>query len=224
MSDSKVAAIRMREEIPKYEITLGPASSYAYVTDPRHLLFTLSRYKFVAKMLSGLEHVCEVGCFDGLGAPLVAQEVKHLLCTDIDLEVLAGNGSRMRNFGNIQFAYADFRKPPMIRDFDALYHIDVLEHIFPEEEAAFMRNTVAILKPGGVMLIGTPNQDAARHASKFSNEGHVNLKTHDSLKELCLRYFDNVFMFSMNDEMVHTGFSPLAHYLWALCASQRERT
>lgn len=26
-------------------------------------------------------------------------------------------------------------------------------------------------------------------------------------------YFENVIIFSMNDEVVHTGFTPMAHYL-----------
>src|SRR5262249_47894355 len=32
------------------------------------------------------------------------------------------------------------------------------------------------------------------------------------------KYFAHVFIFSMNDEVVHTGFSPMAHYLFALCS------
>jgi hypothetical protein len=31
------------------------------------------------------------------------------------------------------------------------------------------------------------------------------------------QYFDHVFMFSMNDEVVHTGYFPMAQYLFALC-------
>ena len=27
------------------------------------------------------------------------------------------------------------------------------------------------------------------------------------------KYFENSFLFSMNDEVVHTGFGPMAHYL-----------
>lgn len=34
-------------------------------------------------------------------------------------------------------------------------------------------------------------------------------------KNTMQRYFHNVFMFSMNDEVVHTGFHPMAHYLLA---------
>ena len=29
-------------------------------------------------------------------------------------------------------------------------------------------------------------------------------------------YFENVFMFSMNDEVVHTGFPPMANYIFGV--------
>jgi hypothetical protein len=41
------------------------------------------------------------------------------------------------------------------------------------------------------------------------------------LKRLMLQHFHDVFMFSMNDEVVHTGFHALAHYLFALCVGKR---
>lgn len=45
-----------------------------YRNDPKMLVFMAVRYKFVAKMLSGLGSVIEVGCGDGFGAPIVAAE------------------------------------------------------------------------------------------------------------------------------------------------------
>ncbi|MCA6302689.1 MAG: hypothetical protein IM629_12150, partial [Phenylobacterium sp.] len=36
-----------------------------------------------------------------------------------------------------------------------------------------------------------------------------------------LKFFSNVFLFSMNDEVVHTGFAPMAHYLFAIGAGKR---
>jgi len=34
-------------------------------------------------------------------------------------------------------------------------------------------------------------------------------------------YFANVFIFSMNDEVVHTGFGKMSHYNIALCCGPR---
>ena len=73
----------------------------------------------------------------------------------------------------------------------------------------------------GVAVIGTPNVTADRYASENSRKGHVNLKDHKELRALVLRHFQRVFLFSMNDEVVHTGFYPMAHYLWALGVAPR---
>ena len=35
------------------------------------------------------------------------------------------------------------------------------------------------------------------------------------------QFFHNVFIFSMNDEVVHTGYAPMAHYLLALGCTLR---
>jgi hypothetical protein len=42
--------------------TLGLMTNHAWQDDPRHVVFTLARYKFVAKMLSGRSNVPEIGC------------------------------------------------------------------------------------------------------------------------------------------------------------------
>ena len=44
--------------------------------DPRGLLFSLSRYKFVSKILEGKNDVLEIGCGDGWFSRIVKQTVK----------------------------------------------------------------------------------------------------------------------------------------------------
>lgn len=58
--------------------------SWAYLNDPKRLAFTLARYKFVAKMLSGCEHVLEAGCGDAWPTRIVLQEVRKLTAIDLD--------------------------------------------------------------------------------------------------------------------------------------------
>ena len=223
MDDSKELWLTLRMGLPKYEVRIGSATAQGYVHDPKRIAFVASRYKFVAKMLADYDTVLEVGCCDAFGSPIVAQEVKRLICTDIDEEMLQENVDRCAPFKNIEFRYHDFRSRPYDEVVDAIYLIDVLEHIFPHEENAFMANTSASLNPSGVMVIGTPNITAHEHATTYSRIGHVNLKDHETLRALCRQYFSTVFMFSMNDEVLHTGYFPMAHYLWAICANLRAR-
>src|SRR2546426_8346919 len=63
---------------------LGIMGSWAYLNDPKRLAFTLARYKFVAKMLSGCEHVLEAGCGDAWPTRIVLQEVRKLTAIDLD--------------------------------------------------------------------------------------------------------------------------------------------
>jgi len=74
---------------------LGLMTSWAYLDDPKRLAFTFSRYKFVAKMLSGCEHVLEAGCGDGFATRIVVQEVKALTAVDFDSEFVADANARM---------------------------------------------------------------------------------------------------------------------------------
>ena len=73
----------------------------------------------------------------------------------------------------------------------------------------------------GVAVIGMPSIESQGYASPASKEGHINCQSGAQLQSTLLGHFTNCFMFSMNDEVVHTGFQPMAHYLLALCVGPR---
>jgi cyclopropane fatty-acyl-phospholipid synthase-like methyltransferase len=201
--------------------TMGLMASQAWYDDPKRLAFTLSRYKFVAKMLAGSEHVLEVGCADAFGTRVVVQEVKKLTAVDFDPLFVDDTNSRMSDRWKFECRVHDMLAGPVAGQFDGAYALDVLEHIVPENEERFLRNIAASLTPRGVLIIGMPSLEAQPYASALSKEGHVNCKTMPDLKATTQRYFHNVFMFSMNDEVVHTGYHKMAHYLLALCCGKR---
>jgi len=110
--------------------------------------------------------------------------------------------------------------PPPGR-FDAVYALDVMEHVAPEWEDRFLDHASAPLGEQGVLIVGMPSLESQGHASPASREGHVNCKSGEDLRACLSRRFHNVFMFSMNDEVVHTGFFPMAHYLFGLAVGPR---
>ena len=201
--------------------TMGLMSSQAWYDDPKRLGFTLARYKFVAKMLSGSQHVLEVGCADAFGTRVVVQEVKKLTAVDFDPLFVEDTNARMSERWAFECHVHDMLAGPAKGDFDAAYALDVLEHVLPENEERFLRNMAQPLGPRGVMIIGMPSLESQPYASPLSKEGHVNCKTMPDLKALMQRFFHNVFMFSMNDEVVHTGYHKMAHYLLALCCGKK---
>lgn len=212
---------------PQYEVlvtlqdnkgltSLGLATNKIWHEDPRRLVYMLSRYKFVAKMLSGKQNVLEVGCGDAFGTRIVLQEVGAVSAIDFDPIFVKDVNDRMEDGWRFDCRVHDILAGPMSGRFDAAYSLDVIEHIPKADEQHFLSNIAQSLEGHGVAIIGTPSIQSQVYASKSSREGHVNCKDHKELKELMLKYFHGVFIFSMNDEVMHTGFYPMAHYLFAL--------
>lgn len=202
---------------------LGLMTNQVWNDDPRRLLFILSRYKFVAKMLSGKKKVLEVGCGDAFGTRIVAQEVEKITAIDFDPVFVRDVNSRMEERWVFRCVIHDILSGPVDGVFDAAYAIDVIEHISKNQEHVFITNIAHSLVDQGILIIGTPSIQSQIYASKASREGHVNCKDQKELKELMLRYFHNVFIFSMNDEVVHTGFYAMAHYLFAIGIGKRTK-
>ncbi|MGB0911659.1 MAG: class I SAM-dependent methyltransferase [Nitrospirales bacterium] len=201
---------------------LGLRANATWHEDPKRLAFVLSRYKFVAKMLSGKNRVLEVGCGDAFGSRIVLQEVESLCAIDFDQIFVNDVKQRMVEAWNFECKWHDILEKPVGKEFDGAYALDVLEHIPKEDEQRFMKNVIASLHVEGVLIIGVPSLQSQAYASEGSKIGHVNCKPHVELKALMQKYFSNVFLFSMNDEVVSTGFYPMAHYLFALCVGKRD--
>ena len=201
--------------------SLGVMNNAVWYEDPKRLVFTLARYKFVAKMLMGKKRVAEIGCGDGFGSRIVRQEVENLLITDYDPYFIEKFKQHPSERWPIDAKTHDILTAPLPEEVDAIYSLDVLEHITEESEDIFLTNVCLSLQESGCAIIGMPSLESQIYASPGSREGHVNCKSGNQLKSLLFQYFDHVFLFSMNDEVVHTGFSKMAHYLLALCISPR---
>lgn len=200
---------------------LGYMSSWVYLSDPRRLTFLLSRYKFVAKMMDGFDSVLEVGCGDTFGTRIVAQSVGKMTAVDFDRDFVDCANRNMSPEWPMTVTCHDIMDGPVEGSFDGIFSLDVLEHIPAEKERTYIANMIAPLKEHGVLIVGSPSLESQDYASPPSKEGHINCKTQGDMKALLEEYFENVFMFSMNDEVVHTGFGSMSHYNIALCCTKR---
>lgn len=196
--------------------TLGLMTNQTWQDDPRRLTFVLARYKFVAKMLAGKGRVLEVGCADAFASRIVQQEVARLTVLDFDPVFIDDVRGRMDERWPLDTLVHDMLAGPAPGGFEAAYCLDVLEHIDPADERRFLGNLVASLDEHGTAIVGMPSLQSQTYASPASKAGHVNCKDGTALKRLMQDYFHHVFVFSMNDEVVHTGFYPMAHYLLAM--------
>lgn len=209
--------------IDKNELVLPSFLVGEMQDDFKWFLFSLSRYKFAGKILEGKERVLEVGCSYGFKTRMLSQFVDCVVGVDFDEDAV--------NFADLhyktekrEYICADILNMKTLPQFfDGLVCLDVIEHIAREMEPVFMENILRNLSEHSVCIMGTPNITAAQYQSEGSRVGHINLYSHDRLKEMMSQYFYHVFMFSMNDEVVHTGFAPMAHYLFAVGVDKRKQ-
>jgi len=204
------------------EVNLGVCTSGEFRRDPKHLLFKLARYKFVAKMFDGFDTVLEVGCGDGIGAWLVQEGVGNLIAIDFDDELIKSAERRQDKYCHVGYLQSVDLSNITTGLYQGVFALDVLEHIRKDDEKEFILNMKNALASNGVLIIGSPSLESQPYASKPSREGHVNCKTGQELKSLFLEHFDNVFLFGMNDEVLHTGYNKMCHYNLVVCTGKRE--
>lgn len=195
---------------------LGSMHSESWDMDPKHLGFVLARYKFVSKMLAGKKRVLEIGCGDTTGSRIVRSTVEHLEGIDIDAERMASSPSKGTKW-EIPTQVWNILDGPLPSNYDAVYALDVMEHIPPEHESIFLRNIKYMLRDQGALIIGMPSLESQVYASEGSKAHHVNCKTEDGLRSVLKQYYANVFTFGLNDETLHTGYGPMCHYRLAVC-------
>lgn len=203
----------------EHEHSHGGMWKQAYFDDPKRLAFTLARYKHTAKLLDGFGHVLEVGCADGFGTRIVRQHVGALTAIDEDARSIEEAKLASSERWPVDFQHSAFNLGALnncATAFDAVYALDVIEHISPDDE--FLR---AMAAAAPVALIGTPSKESQQYASPMSKLGHVNCYSGADLRARLREFWENVFLFTMHDEILGTSFTPMAQYLLALCVGPK---
>jgi hypothetical protein len=178
--------------------------------DPKRMVFVLARYKVVAKLLEGKLRILEVGCADGFGTRIVRQHVTHVTAIDIDHASIEEAKAMNSKTWPVDFYQADILEDAF-GGFDAVYCLDVFEHMDPAtEENVFLER---LWHAAPVAIIGTPSLESQVYASELSRKGHCNCVSKSGLRERMQRYWSQVFVLGMNDELLHVGHDGMTHYL-----------
>lgn len=204
----------VKEYMGNKTITLGKYHSYHFLNTPRRILYMMSYYKFASKLFGKNKKILDVGCGEGLGTWLLAVECGYAKGIDLDEEAIEA-GKRNWVDPRISLETLNFFE---VNDkgYDGLVSFDMIEHILPEHVEKFWVKITECLNHNGIAIIGTPNISSSQYASEVTRAGHINLYSGERLQEEMGQYFTHVFMFGANDEVIHTGFLPMAHYLIAV--------
>lgn len=127
----------------------------------------------------------EVGCGEGRGIDLMLPKVERYTAIDKIAEVIKGLKQKYPA-GEFHADHLPPLRPFADNSFDTVVTFQVIEHI--EEDSFFLKEIHRVLKPGGTMLLTTPN----RPMSLSRNPWHIREYTADELTSLCKKYFSSV--------------------------------
>ena len=206
-------------------VTLGPHSSFQWNNSRRHLLFTAARYKFAMKMIGNIyepnkKEILDLGCSDGFGTYFVAEYAASVLGVDFDKEAIDYAMRYNMECDNISYKLDNFLEKKY-GDFDGIVSFDVLEHIYPENEERYMNTVLMNLKEEGTFIVGTPSLETQQYSKENVTGAHVNVYQGEDLYTMLKGYFHNVYLFTQNDEIIHTGHLRMANYLIAVCSNKK---
>jgi len=131
------------------------------------------RYLYATLFAKG-KVVLDIACGEGYGSHLLAQSARHVVGVDISAEAINHAASTYVR-KNLEFKVGSLESIPIEGEalFDGVISFESIEHIDEEQQHAFMRETKRILKPGGFLLVSTPNRLAYSDIPAYDNEFHV---------------------------------------------------
>jgi 2-polyprenyl-3-methyl-5-hydroxy-6-metoxy-1,4-benzoquinol methylase len=209
-------AILWQESIEKYGPITLPAEYTHYIQDNAlQLLVRLARYKFVAKNLKATDRVLEIGSGTGLGAQFLAQHCAFVKGIEFKQDEIA-RANAINRRSNIEFIQGDFFDLGTQEKFETIVNLDVIEHMPQDIGEKLIAKTTKHLSPNGMMIIGTPSIYSFPYQGRRSRAAHIKCYDQQELLKIVDRHYGRTIAFSMNDEVVHTGFSKLAWYYFII--------
>ena len=153
----------------------------------------LHRYFFARSLCRGLD-VLDVASGEGYGAALLAQVARSVVGVEI-AEDTVQHARAAYGAPGLTFLHGDARRIPCPdNSFDAVVSFETLEHFYEHDE--FMAEVRRVLRPGGLLVISSPERDVYSPAGGVPNPYHVHELTHAEFGALLRANFGHVSMYA----------------------------
>ncbi|MFP3185895.1 MAG: glycosyltransferase [Paraburkholderia sp.] len=151
------------------------------------------RYAWASQSLAGLD-VLDVACGEGYGSAIIARTAKTVTGVDISSDAVAHATEQYSTVGNLAFLNGSASDLPLPdASFDAVVSFETIEHLLEQEE--MLSEIHRVLRPGGFLLLSSPNKKGYSDDRNYQNEFHVKELYFEELDALVKRHFAKVAYF-----------------------------
>jgi SAM-dependent methyltransferase len=149
----------------------------------------LERYEFAAQLIPKGAVVLDAACGSGYGSQILAQSAARVIGLDISQHAVEW-AKENHSAPNTEFRLADLNAGLALdaQSVDAIVSFETIEHL--QNQAGFLAQLESILKPGGILVISTPDADVAVRRLKIQNQFHISDLTKESFLVLLRKFFD----------------------------------
>jgi SAM-dependent methyltransferase len=164
-------------------------SDYGGQTQIEHL----HRYLLAREWCRGKD-VLDVASGEGYGAALLAQVARTMVGVEIAPDAVV-HACDAYAAANLRFIVGDARRlPNPDATFDVVVSFETIEHF--AEHAAFLAEIRRVLRPGGLLIVSTPDRDNYSPAETPPNPYHVHEMTGTEFQSLLQMHFAEVRVLS----------------------------
>ncbi|WP_425090712.1 glycoside hydrolase family 99-like domain-containing protein [Tropicimonas sp. S265A] len=149
----------------------------------------LHRYQLARRLASGLD-VLDIACGEGYGSEILSASAKSVMGVDISADAVAHAKYHYRA-PNLYFRQGSATDIPVPdASVDMVVSFETIEHL--EEHDRMMQELRRVLRPGGLLMISSPNKLEYSDKPKYDNPFHVKELYTEEFVALVGGYFKNI--------------------------------
>ncbi|MGD9021626.1 MAG: class I SAM-dependent methyltransferase [Lysobacterales bacterium] len=148
------------------------------------------RYVVARRFCEG-KKVLDVACGEGYGSDMLAAVAAHVTGVDVSGDAVAHATGHYGGRDNLRFIQGDCENLPLPDDgVDVAVSLETIEHI--EAQEAFVGELRRVLRPGGLLVMSSPNKAQYTDARDYHNEFHVREMYRDEFEQLLQADFPHI--------------------------------
>lgn len=170
-------------------------------------------YEFAREYLGPSDSVLDIACGHGYGSALVAPRVARVTGADIDEDTVIENQKRYATIRNLEFTQQDAtRLTFQDTSFDCVLSMETIEHV--QDDVQYCREISRVLKPGGRLILSTPQSSCGRIPL---NPAHIREYSLKDLRDLLGRHFSVEKVVGLKAGTVHFDGDPYGNNMLIVC-------